>query len=131
MNITTVACACLLCAAGAMSQNNPGPVIACDLKAIPAADRPRYNDLIKRVRSAVRDRSELTCGYAYKLAGNLITLSEVAEWIAMERRCCPFLQLQLAVSGSQSDWVLTLTGPAGVKPLLQAEFPAPVEPYRG
>ena len=123
MTITTVLGVSILCFGTALAQNMSGPVIACDLKAIPAADRPRYNDLIKRLRSAVRDRSELTDGYVYRLAGNAITMPEVAEWMGMECRCCPFLKLQLSASGGQPDWLLALTGPAGVKPLLQVEFP--------
>lgn len=43
--------------------------------------------------------------------------------MAMERLCCPFLTLQLSAAGSEADWLLKLTGPDGVKPLLQAEFP--------
>jgi hypothetical protein len=123
MIITTVLCFSLLCAGTALAQSQPGPVIACNLRAIAATDRPRYNDLTKRLKSAVRDRHELTDGYVYKLAGNALTIPEVAEWMGMECRCCPFLKLQLSTSGSQSDWLLTLTGPTGVKALLQVEFP--------
>jgi hypothetical protein len=43
----------------------------------------------------------------------------------MERLCCPFLTLQIAASGDRADWLLTLTGPEGVKPLIRAEFPTP------
>ncbi len=59
-----------------------------------------------------------------RLDGHVISLPEVAEWISMKRRCCPFLSFQLSTSGNQSDWILKLTGPERVKALLQAEFPA-------
>jgi len=98
-------------------------VFACNLKAISAAERPRYNELVKRVRDAMRDRTETSNGYAFKLDSKRITLLEAAEWIGMERLCCPFLTLQLSAAGNQAHWVLTLTGPEGVKPLLDAEFP--------
>lgn len=39
------------------SLKNATPVFLCNLKAIPAADRPRYNELIARVRAAVRERT--------------------------------------------------------------------------
>jgi hypothetical protein len=39
--------------------------IACNVKAISEAARPRYSDLVKRLRLAVKDRSELSDGYAY------------------------------------------------------------------
>jgi hypothetical protein len=125
MKIATLFYVSLICAGLAAAQDNPAPVIACNLKAIAAADRPRYDELTKRLRNAVRDRSELAEGYAYKLQGGTIKLNEVAEWISLERLCCPFLTFQLSVAGKETDWRLSLTGPAGVKMLLQAEFPAP------
>ena len=76
------------------ARNDPAPVFACNLNAISAADRPRYHELAKRVRSAMRDRSE-------KLDSNTITWHEAAEWISMERLCCPFLALQISASGNQ------------------------------
>ena len=96
--------------------------IACNLKAIGSKERPRYNDLMKRLRAAVRNRKELPNGYAHQLEQKAITLPEVAEWMSMERLCCPFLTLELSAAGQQTDWRLTLTGPEGVKALLQAEF---------
>lgn len=111
-----------LCACGAKDQSAGAPVFACNLKAISAAERPRYNDLAKRIRAAIRDRSEIANGYAFKLDSKTVTLPEAAEWVGMERLCCPFLILQLSASGSQTNWVLTLTGPEGVKPLIAAAF---------
>jgi hypothetical protein len=99
------------------------PALACNLNAIPAAERPRYRDLTSRLRGAIVSRSELPDGYAFQLNGTLLSLEEVAAWIALERKCCPFLAFQLSTSGSQSGWSLSLTGPTGVKALLQTEFP--------
>lgn len=124
MTIAMTLCASLVCVGiCAAAQNTTPPVIACNLKAIGTSDRPRYNDLTKRLRAATRSRSELPNGYAFKLDGKVINLPEVAEWISMERRCCPFLTFQLLASGDKTDWLLELTGPEGVKALLQSEFP--------
>jgi hypothetical protein len=49
---------------------------------------------------------------------------EVAEWMALERLCCPFLTLELSLSGRQSNWQLALTGPEGTKAFLLSEFGA-------
>jgi catechol 2,3-dioxygenase-like lactoylglutathione lyase family enzyme len=103
-------------------QSEQSTVIACNLNAIKASERPRYELLIARLRAAVRERTNQHDGYAYRLDGGAISLQEVAEWITMERLCCPFLTLQLSATGNQEDWILTLTGPAGVKSLLEAEF---------
>jgi hypothetical protein len=107
----------------AAADSGDKPVFACNLKAISAAERPRYNELVTRVRAAIRDRSEVATGYLFKLDSRIVTLPEAAEWISMERLCCPFLTLQISAAGNQPYWVLTLTGPEGLKPLIAAEFP--------
>jgi hypothetical protein len=98
-------------------------VFACNLNAIPAAERLRYQELVNRIRAALRERSEISNGYTFTLDSEAVTLPEAAEWISMERLCCPFLTLQLSASGQQPHWILTLTGPEDVKPLLDVEFP--------
>ena len=40
-------CACMCAAA---DENSAAPMFACNLKAISAVGRPRYNDLVKRIR---------------------------------------------------------------------------------
>jgi hypothetical protein len=107
----------------AMAQKDPSPPLACNLNAISTAERPRYGELMKQLRAAVRQRQELSDGYTYRLDGKSVSLLEVAEWIKSERLCCPFLNLQLEVSGQVSDWRLHLRGPAGVKTILDQEFP--------
>ena len=126
MMTATALCASLLCVGMCTAaQKDSTPVFACNLKAITAADRPRYHELVKRIRLALRDRSEVANGYTFKLDSKAVTLPETAEWISMERLCCPFLTLHLSVSGNQPHWILTLTGPEGAKPLIEAEFPTP------
>jgi hypothetical protein len=100
------------------------PAFACNLSAISAGDRPRYLELIKRVRAGIKARNEVQKGYEFILDSTVINLAQIAEWISMERLCCPFLTLQVYVFGNDPDCKLTLTGPEGVKPLLHAEFPA-------
>jgi hypothetical protein len=51
-----------------------------------------------------------------------IGLKDVAEWITLERLCCPFLSFQLSVTSDQDDYSLALTGPKGVKALVLEEF---------
>lgn len=99
------------------------PPLACNLEAISAKDRSRHADLMTRLRAAVMSHSELSDGYAYALDTTKASLPEIAEWITMERLCCPFLAFQLDVKGS-GESRLTLRGPDGVKQILQQELPA-------
>ena len=98
------------------------PDLACNIHAIGTSQRPRYNYLVTRLRSAMRDRRELPDGYEYLLDSAKITEQEVSEWITMERLCCPFLIFQLEAVGEDSR--LTMRGPEAAKAILRAEFPA-------
>ena len=121
MTLEAVLCFSLACVGVCSAADDSAP-IACNMKAISVTERPRYNDLIKRLRIAVQDRSELSDGSAYILDTKKISLPEVAEWITMERLCCPFLTFQLDVQGNR-DSRLTLRGPVGAKAILREEFP--------
>jgi hypothetical protein len=48
-----------------------------------------------------------------------ISLGETAEWMSFERKCCPFLAMRMEVTGGPGI-TLALTGPDGVKAILQA-----------
>jgi hypothetical protein len=91
--------------------------LACAPTAISPAERPRHNELMRLLAGAARGRSELPDGYAFDLAPS-ISLPEVAEWIAMERLCCPFLAFQLDVRPGEATR-LTLRGPEGAKAILR------------
>jgi hypothetical protein len=94
-------------------------MLACNLNAIPTDARPRYNELVKQLRSAVENRTELSDGYTYTLDSNTMSLVELAEWIAIERNCCPFLTFHIDVTADASPQ-LTVRGPSGSKPILAA-----------
>ncbi len=100
------------------------PEFVCNLGAIPVEQRPRYRELVRRLRHAILRRDETPDDYRYGLDATAISLVEAAEWVTMERLCCPFLALELSTSGREGNWRLTLTGPQGAKPLIDAEFPA-------
>jgi hypothetical protein len=123
MTLPRVALAALLgiafCAAA--REKHP-PVFACNAKAIPAEERPRHSELTRQLMRSVRDRREHSDGYSFQLDSETIRFGQLAEWITRERLCCPFLTFQLTASGDRPGWMLKLTGPRGVKQLLQAEF---------
>jgi hypothetical protein len=96
--------------------------IACNIAAFDDSERRRYRDLAARVRAAFVARSEISEGFVFELAGGEISSLEIAEWIGMERRCCPFLSVELTASDGAGRF-LTMTGPCGVKKLILSEFP--------
>jgi hypothetical protein len=71
--------------------------VACNLTAINPAQRSRYRELAQKLHRAIQNRGELSNGYTYMLGAETMAPADVAEWITMERLCCPFLTFQLEV----------------------------------
>jgi hypothetical protein len=96
--------------------------VACNLHAIPDADRPRYRALVKQLRSAIQREQDLPDGFVYRVNTTTLSLPELAEWITLERLCCPFLHFRLDLASGEEPQ-LQLTGPAETKAILLQEFP--------
>ena len=96
--------------------------IACNINAISAGQRPHYSELTLKLRASIRARMELPDGYAFRLDGHTISLTDVADWIQLERVCCPFLVFQLQIKGADTEFELALRGPSGAKAILDSAF---------
>lgn len=58
-------------------------------------------------------------GYAFLYPGDPQLFLRLAEWITLERRCCPFLTFAVEFK-SDGDIELTLSGDPAVKQFLTA-----------
>ena len=115
----------LLLLFAALAPADPAPKqipFACNLKAFQPAERARWRKLIEQVMSAVVAARELNDGYALQVDKGRVSLGQVAEWVDLERQCCPFFDFQVAVHGEDSSLWLSLTGREGVKQFIDADF---------
>jgi len=96
--------------------------LACDLNAISASDRPRYNELRRMVGAAVAGQRELPDGVSIQISTERMALAQLAEWISFERKCCPFFEFTIDVAPKSGPVWLSLTGRAGVKEFLSQAF---------
>ena len=96
------------------------PVLACDLGALSAAERTRRSTLAARVSARFREVRETSDGYAARLDADAGELQDALEWVVLERRCCPFLRLELRFEPSPGPVWLTFGGGPGVKEFLGA-----------
>jgi hypothetical protein len=96
--------------------------LACNINAIPGNDQARYRDLMTRLRASIRGRTELPFGYSYTLTTESLSLPELADWVTLERLCCPFLNFLIEIDAAGVVH-LTVRGPKGVKQVLEEEFP--------
>ena len=106
-------------------------VFVCNVGALTASQRERHQKLGRMLRSAAVERAELESGYVFVLdlgrlpvdsAGAAFCVVEVAEWVDLESRCCPFLSFGIEVEPKGKTVRLRLTGGKGVKPFLESEL---------
>jgi len=52
----------------------------------------------------------------------LISVAEVAEWVAAESKCCPFFDFHIDLEQQGRRVCLRLTGGANIKTFIRSEF---------
>jgi hypothetical protein len=94
--------------------------IACNMTVFDDNQRLQYNELIKRLAEERQEIREELEGYSFRFrAGYLIDL---AEWVVLERLCCPFLEFTINVSPDDGPVWLTLGNGKEIKDFLKQEF---------
>ena len=90
---------------------------------LPSKDlQERKLTVLASLKNKVRERKELSNGYAFRFDGNDQVLTEVTEFIRTERECCSFFTFNLSVSGDKSEIWLELTGVEGAKDFITQEL---------
>jgi hypothetical protein len=106
-----------------MSTNTTDPAVdvACVPSAIPLGERVAHFALGRRVfAELVEERIDLHSGIALRLRGE--NFPQVARFIANERKCCPFLHIEVEIAPGAGPMWLRLTGPPGTRELIEAEL---------
>ena len=96
------------------------PPLACDLGALSADERARRSALASRVTARFREVREISDSFAGRLDPDSAIVRDALDWMLLERRCCPFLRLELAFEPSDGPVWLRFRGGAGVKEFLAA-----------
>jgi len=94
---------------------------ACRIDTLDGNQRRRQQELLALMRLRAQAPDELPDGYEIRLPTDPVLFQQAAEWIGLERRCCPFVRFTL--EWAEDDRVrVRFTGPPGVKPFLAAEI---------
>jgi hypothetical protein len=94
--------------------------LACNMNALTEEQRTRHVAATKRLL-AHATRTDLADGYAFTIDRSLISVAELAEWVADESRCCPALDFHLELPAF-GPLALRLDGGADVKQFIAAEL---------
>ncbi|SRR5712692_7629210 len=96
--------------------------IACNFTALSTEQRAHRQALAQHMHAATQEICELPDGYAFRFPADPALCLRVAEFMTLERRCCPFFTFALELQHEGGPMWLRLTGRYGVKQFLQAEL---------
>ena len=99
-------------------------VIACDrnLMAMDETQKTRYRVVSQHAESAALGAEPVSGGFAIRYLAHADTIVRLAEFITLERLCCPFLDFEIRLEAGADHVELRLTGGPGVQEFLQAEI---------
>jgi hypothetical protein len=94
----------------------------CNSKALSPAERAHHKQLTAKLMSVQKEVVETEKGYEFQYSPAEISLSELADWVAAEGKCCPFFDFHIDLEREGKLLCLRLTGPEGVKAFIRSEF---------
>lgn len=101
-----------------------GQVIACDrnLTAMDETQKARHRIVSRHVESAALGAEPVSGGFAIRYPAEADTVVRLAEFITLERLCCPFFDFGIRLDAGADHVELRITGGPGVEEFLQAEI---------
>lgn len=105
--------------------NTPESPIACQLDALTVEQRTRRVSLLEALRGRAVRVDVAGEGFAFRFPFDYQTWMDAAEFITLERLCCPFLEFNLAAERESGAIALTLSGRPGVKAFLRSALDLP------
>lgn len=96
--------------------------LACDLNALNSAERARRSVVARELSRMSAGIEDLPDGYGFRYMADSSTLMKIAEFVSMERLCCPFLSFTIEVEPANASMHLRLSGGDGVKQFIANEL---------
>ena len=96
--------------------------LACDMTAITPEQRPQHLATSRELFSQIQEVRELSNGYEFRLAEGPNLISKLAEFVSLEKLCCPFLNFVIEIEAENGPVSLRLTGRDGVKAFIREEI---------
>lgn len=96
--------------------------LACNMDVFTPVQRDFHIQNTLQLAQAVHGVNKVENGYEFIFPNLTDLISKIAEFIAHERMCCPFLKFTLEVSSDSGPVSLVMTGPEGTQEFLRAEF---------
>ena len=94
----------------------------CNLNALSPTERARHKQLSDKLWAAWIETKELPDGYAFRLQNGAVSIADLAEWVSLESKCCPFFDFDIELGRDNGPLWLKLRGREGVKQFIVSEF---------
>ena len=105
-----------------MNHKTPGESpIACDMTVLSPLQRERHLANSRELFSTIRAIGALSNGYQFRIDGPNVIV-QAAEFISLEKLCCPFLNFEIEVEAENGPVWIKLTGREGVKEFIREEI---------
>jgi arsenate reductase len=105
-----------------VSDNRLQSPLSCDMSALLPDQRQSHLANSRELFSQIQEVRELPHGYGFRLATGPDLLVKMAEFVSLEKLCCPFLHFSIEVEPDDGPVWLHLTGREGVKAFIREEI---------
>jgi hypothetical protein len=99
----------------------------CNVKALSLTERANHKQLTDKLIATRNKIVETPKGYEFQFSPSAITIEELADWVAKEGKCCPFLDFHIDLEEQGSLLCLRLTGADRIKMFIRQEFQLPAD----
>ncbi len=123
MKIKLFRLSAILVASIGLLQAESLPPIACNLKALTSQQRKQLDQIGAHVIAAIATSRALNDGYAFRIDPAKASLIEVAQWLDLWRRCCPFYEFKIDFHAADATVWLSVSGRPGVKEYIPLDSP--------
>jgi hypothetical protein len=96
--------------------------LTCNMDVFNREQREDHIRVTTELVKAMQNIREIQNGYEFVFPNESQYITGIAEFIANERLCCPFLEFGLNVKSNDPSISLSLSGPVGTQEFLRAEF---------
>jgi hypothetical protein len=94
----------------------------CNSKALQPAERAHHKQSTDKLMSVRKEAIETEKGYEFQFSPSQVSISELADWVTAEGKCCPFFDFHIDLERGGTLLCLRLTGPEGIKAFIRSEF---------
>jgi hypothetical protein len=109
----------------ALQSMTTGSRFVCNINALAPLERAHHKQLTEKLIGSRTEIAETETGYEFHFHPSVVSIAELADWVAAESKCCPFFDFHIDLEREGKLLCLRLRGHEGVKQFILSEFQLP------